>query len=311
MGLETGTYISDLVVTNPLGSDAKSTADDHLRLIKSCLKTTFPSVTGAVTKTHTELNSVTDRGLIAGQTWTGTHTLPATTYGVTATLGDSSLKYATTEFVANTAFSSALPAQLGNSGKLLTTNGTIASWTDTKTVNGNSIVGTGNIGTGLVPLAVLTPTAAANVDFLSTFSSSYDSYLIVGTNINSNSGSSDQLFVRLANAGAVDTSSNYANSSSIGTAFSTTGTSLLITSNVLAAGKGVSFSLIVKNVNSSSGLKAVSVDSQYQTNATPSWRNEIYGHMYIGGTVSGVRFYWSAGVNFIAQGSIKIYGIQN
>ena len=311
MGLETGTYISDLVTANPTGGDPKSTADDHLRLIKSCLKTTFPNVTGAVTKTHTELNTVTDRGLITGQTWTGTHTFPATTYGVTATLGDSSLKYATTEFVANTAFSSALPAQLGNSGKLLTTNGTTASWTETKTVNGASIVGSGNIGTGLVPLAVLTPTAAANVDFLSTFSSSYDSYLIVGTNLNSNSGTSDALLLRLANSGTVDTASNYASSSLPSTAFTTTATNIAVTANVLGAGKGANFVLIVRNVNASSGLKSAAISSEFQSAATPAWRYELSAGVYVGGTVSGIRFYWSAGSNFIAQGSIKIFGIQN
>ena len=59
MGLETGTYISDLVPTNPVGAtDPKSQGDDHLRLIKSVLKNTFPSITGAVTKTQTELNDV-------------------------------------------------------------------------------------------------------------------------------------------------------------------------------------------------------------------------------------------------------------
>jgi hypothetical protein len=55
MGLETGTYISDFVITNPLGSDLKSTADDHLRLIKACVKASFTGVTGAVTATHTQI----------------------------------------------------------------------------------------------------------------------------------------------------------------------------------------------------------------------------------------------------------------
>ena len=58
MGLETGTYISDLVTTNPAGSDDPSQGDDHLRLLKTTLKTTFPNVTGAVTATHTELNAL-------------------------------------------------------------------------------------------------------------------------------------------------------------------------------------------------------------------------------------------------------------
>lgn len=58
MGLETGTYIDSLVATNPVGSDAKSQGDDHIRLIKSTVKATFPNVSGAVTPTHTELNYV-------------------------------------------------------------------------------------------------------------------------------------------------------------------------------------------------------------------------------------------------------------
>jgi len=58
MGLETGTYISDLVVTNPAAGDGIVDADNHMRLIKSTVKATFPNVTGAVNPTHTELNFV-------------------------------------------------------------------------------------------------------------------------------------------------------------------------------------------------------------------------------------------------------------
>ena len=42
MPLETVTYISDLVPTNPIGGDAAATVDDHLRLIKKAAKNTFP-----------------------------------------------------------------------------------------------------------------------------------------------------------------------------------------------------------------------------------------------------------------------------
>lgn len=58
MGLEVATYISDLVATNPLSSDLASTGDDHIRLLKSTVKTTFPNIAGAVTPTDTELNYV-------------------------------------------------------------------------------------------------------------------------------------------------------------------------------------------------------------------------------------------------------------
>lgn len=58
MGLETGTYISDLNASNPIGAtDQVAQADDHLRLIKSTILATFPNVTGAMTLTHTQLNN--------------------------------------------------------------------------------------------------------------------------------------------------------------------------------------------------------------------------------------------------------------
>jgi len=56
MGLETGTYISDLNSSNPVAGDPVNEGDDHIRLVKSTVKATFPSITGAVSATHTELN---------------------------------------------------------------------------------------------------------------------------------------------------------------------------------------------------------------------------------------------------------------
>lgn len=51
MGLETGTYISDLVASNPPGTDPKSQGDDHIRLIKSVLQATLVSANRAFTLT--------------------------------------------------------------------------------------------------------------------------------------------------------------------------------------------------------------------------------------------------------------------
>ena len=56
MGLETGTYIDSLNSSNPAAGDPVNEGDDHLRLIKSTIKATFPSLSAAVTATHTELN---------------------------------------------------------------------------------------------------------------------------------------------------------------------------------------------------------------------------------------------------------------
>jgi hypothetical protein len=59
MGLESATFISQLVATNPLGADDRSTADDHLRLLKSVLQSQFPNLgASAVNPTAAQLNHV-------------------------------------------------------------------------------------------------------------------------------------------------------------------------------------------------------------------------------------------------------------
>lgn len=44
MPLETATYLDDLTASNPAGTDLLRQTDDHLRLIKTVLKATFPSL---------------------------------------------------------------------------------------------------------------------------------------------------------------------------------------------------------------------------------------------------------------------------
>lgn len=58
MPLESGSHISDLNSSNPAASDGLGQTDDHLRLIKSTLLASFPNISGAVTATHTALNTV-------------------------------------------------------------------------------------------------------------------------------------------------------------------------------------------------------------------------------------------------------------
>ncbi len=52
MGLESSTYIDGLVATNPLGTDNRNQGDDHIRLIKSTIKSSFPDVNNAVMTIH-------------------------------------------------------------------------------------------------------------------------------------------------------------------------------------------------------------------------------------------------------------------
>lgn len=64
MGLESATYINQLVNSNPTGSDGKSQGDDHLRLIKAVLQNSFPNLTGAMTMTQAQLNAVGSPGAL-------------------------------------------------------------------------------------------------------------------------------------------------------------------------------------------------------------------------------------------------------
>ena len=74
MGLESATYISQLVTSNPAGADDYSTADDHLRLLKAVLQAQFPNFGAvAITPDAAELNKLdgltatqADLGLLAG-----------------------------------------------------------------------------------------------------------------------------------------------------------------------------------------------------------------------------------------------------
>lgn len=134
MALETGTFIDSLNANNPAITDQIDQGDDHIRLIKSTIKSTFPSITGAVTLTHTQINAhetrlttaetnitnlnagvvsndndlaILDAGKanIAGDTFTGNVIIQGSTTLATATattptdLTDSSTNIATTSFV--------------------------------------------------------------------------------------------------------------------------------------------------------------------------------------------------------------------
>ena len=72
MALETGSFIHELNSSNPQSTDSVSQADDHLRLLKATIKATFPNITGAVTKTHSQINDLLEK---AGGTMTGPLTL--------------------------------------------------------------------------------------------------------------------------------------------------------------------------------------------------------------------------------------------
>jgi hypothetical protein len=83
MPLETGNHICDLDASWPLGADPTNRGDDHLRLIKGVLKTTFPGEGGAgfcktIEATEDEINNlVGTTGPIQDQLDSGVKTITA------------------------------------------------------------------------------------------------------------------------------------------------------------------------------------------------------------------------------------------
>lgn len=60
IALETASYVANLVTTNPDGGDQRSTADDHIRLIKAALVRTFPKVDGAISLSSAQVMYLND-----------------------------------------------------------------------------------------------------------------------------------------------------------------------------------------------------------------------------------------------------------
>lgn len=70
MPLESASYISDLEPSYPASTDLVGQADDHIRLLKSVLQSTFPNIDGPVTLSQAHLNASAPIGLIS--MWYGT-----------------------------------------------------------------------------------------------------------------------------------------------------------------------------------------------------------------------------------------------
>jgi hypothetical protein len=119
MGLESTTTIGGLVSTNPVASDALGQADDHIRLLKTVLKTIFPGAGGSgfttpITTSEAELNYV-DGVTSAIQTQLNTHTSDIATAQSTADTGVSNAatadgKAVAAQGTANTALANAATA---------------------------------------------------------------------------------------------------------------------------------------------------------------------------------------------------------
>lgn len=132
-------YPSDLNASYPAAGDNIPEGDDHIRNIKTVLKTTFPNVSGAVTPSHTVLNymvGVTSavqtqldaKAPLASPTLTGTPLAPNPAAGSNTT--QIATMAAVNTAIAAAGLSSSLPSLTGNYRKALVTDaaGAVLSW---------------------------------------------------------------------------------------------------------------------------------------------------------------------------------------
>ena len=179
MTIETATYTPQLDATYPASGDAKSEGDNHIRLLKSTIKATWPNLTAtAVTPTSADLNT------LAGAATTGGVGLNVATQAST----DNSTKAASTAFVstavAAAAFASTLPSQSGNGGKSIYTDGITASW---QSLGGPVTVVSGTTQTAVAGNHyVLTNVAATAVTLPASPTTSDVIWFTVGNNLTTN-----------------------------------------------------------------------------------------------------------------------------
>lgn len=161
------------------------------------------------------------------------------------------------------------------------------------------------VSPGVYLLATLAPSGSANADALVSFSSTYDTYEIIGQGVLPN-GASQSLICQFANSGVVDSASNYvvnANSTSSST------------QNSFSAGAGVSTGIgtdfVISIVNSNDAALIKSAFVKYVANPSAGSYSGFDGQVaYIKtAAVSGFRLSWSGGALF-TTGTIKIYGIK-
>jgi hypothetical protein len=113
------TVTGNELVTGTLGVTGKTTLNEAVGLTRTTGDNTTNLATTEFVKNTADLLAP-----LASPALTGTPTSP------TASSGTSTNQIATCAFVTATAFNAALPAQAGNAGKFVTTDGTNASWAE-------------------------------------------------------------------------------------------------------------------------------------------------------------------------------------
>jgi hypothetical protein len=170
---------------------------------------------------------------------------------------------------------------------------------------------------GAILLATITPTAATTIQSLNLFTSTYDNYLIIYDNIQTSSATGTcTLDMRFAVAGAVVSTASYGSSNGPGnasTTYTTTYINLQFGVGTLdPAYQACSGQFMVMNANSTTtgAFKFVS-----GTAVMPATTSAAYGGgngvFSSSSAITGFSMFLRNGVNFAAQGSVRVYGYVN
>lgn len=179
MGLESATYINDLTTTNPVSTDKRKQGDDHLRLIKTVLKNTFPNADRAEyladyeAITTAETVAAADQNKIYGASTTGgafTVTLPtnlgAALGGFTVTVVKLETNSNAVTVAPNAGTINGIASYaLRNAGDRIEAYWTGATWLASVTYAGqNSVAITGDVTAGVAHFDKLLDVAPASAN---------------------------------------------------------------------------------------------------------------------------------------------------
>ena len=164
----------------------------------------------------------------------------------------------------------------------------------------------------VVLLATVTPTATTYVNFLTTFTASYNTYLIVGENLRP--ATDDYLAIQFASAGTAITTNTYGalsgasvNAGGVGVAF-TDDRGHVIRTTVGSAGSG-NFYCWITGINTTNLKSGISYSSVIDGSATFGGYASSFGRS--SGTIGGFRLFWNSAGNWAAQGKVYVYGVAN